>query len=105
MTKSTHQFICIFTAAGKKLPPAPGCVDQQLTSLAVTGPTLVHEELEIPSAPADTPYALQILLDLIRTQYMQAIDNMKNPGYRNQVQEQIDREKVRYLLLDLNCWS
>lgn len=81
-------------AGGKKLPPARGCVDQQLTSLAVIGPTLVHEELEIPAAPADTPYALQILLDMFRTQYMQAVENMKSSTYRMQVQDQIDREKV-----------
>lgn len=71
-------------------------MDQQLTSLAVTGPTLVHEELEISHASADTPYALQILLDLVRTQYMQAIENMKNPSYRVHVQEQIDKEKVMF---------
>ncbi|KAG4077343.1 hypothetical protein HA402_009744 [Bradysia odoriphaga] len=42
-------------AIGRKLPPAPGCVDQQLTSL--TG-GMHHVELDIPSAPSDTPYAL-----------------------------------------------
>lgn len=56
----------------------------------------MHEELEIAHAPADTPYALQILLDLVRTQYMQAIENMKNPSYRIHVQEQIDKEKVMF---------
>lgn len=48
---------------GKKLPPAPGCVDQQLTSL--TG-DMKHNELDIPPAPGETPYALQILLDMYR---------------------------------------
>lgn len=56
-------------AIGKKLPPAPGCVDQHLSSLSLSlqpHSTTVHEELSIPSAPAATPYALQILLDLYR---------------------------------------
>jgi H3 lysine-79-specific histone-lysine N-methyltransferase len=56
-------------AMGKKPPPAPGTVDQQLSSLSLTlQPNVpsVHEELSIPAAPADTPYALQILLDLYR---------------------------------------
>lgn len=56
-------------AIGKKPPPAPGTVDQHLTSISLTAlqqNALVHEELSIPAAPADTPYALQILLDLYR---------------------------------------
>ena len=57
-------------ATGKKPPPAPGTVDQQLTSLSLTSlqsnAASVHEELSIPAAPNDTPYALQILLDLYR---------------------------------------
>lgn len=57
-------------ALGKKLPPAPGCVDQQLSSLSLSMQAsqcaTVHEELSIPSAPSDTPYGLQILLDLYR---------------------------------------
>lgn len=56
-------------ALGKKPPPAPGCVDQQLSSLSLSlqqNTNNVHEELSIPAAPAATPYALQILLDLYR---------------------------------------
>lgn len=52
-----------FEMIGKKLPPAPGCIDQQLTSL--TG-DMRHNELEIPPDPNETPYALQILLDMYR---------------------------------------
>ncbi|KAG8292492.1 hypothetical protein J6590_037622 [Homalodisca vitripennis] len=81
-------------AVGKKLPPAPGCVDQQLTSLTTnTQPSLVHEELEIPPAPADTPYSLQMLLDLFRSQFLEAIDQMKRPSYRAEINEQIKKEK------------
>lgn len=56
-------------ATGKKPPPAPGTVDQHLTSISLTAlqqNALVHEELSIPAVPSDTPYALQILLDLYR---------------------------------------
>lgn len=81
-------------AAGKKPPPAPGCVDQQLTSLTAA-PSTIHEELEIPPAPADTPYALQILLDLYRDQMMTIIDTMKNPEYKEVVKKHIAEERDR----------
>lgn len=82
----------IFLAIGKKLPPAPGCVDQQLTALSTE---LVHDELDIPQAPANTPYGLQILLDMFRAQYMNMIKNMKSPSYKITVENQIKQEKVR----------
>lgn len=85
-----------FSVSGKKPPPAPGCVDQQLTSLSVAGPSTKHVELEIPPAPNDTPYALQILLDLYRDQMMAMIDTMKNPDYKDVVNGQIAQEKVTY---------
>ncbi|KAK9497800.1 hypothetical protein O3M35_003722 [Rhynocoris fuscipes] len=78
-------------AIGKKLPPAPGCVDQQLTSL--THP--VHEELDIPAAPAHTPYALQVLLDLYRDQMLAALESFKSPDYANKVNAQIACETER----------
>ncbi|KFB36864.1 histone h3 methyltransferase [Anopheles sinensis] len=77
---------------GKRLPPAPGCVDQQLTSLAGD---MQHNELDIPEAPSETPYALQILLDLYKTQFMKAIEAMRKPTYKDNVQQQIEREKER----------
>lgn len=79
-------------ALGRKLPPAPGCVDQQLTSL--TG-DMQHAELEIPTAPSDTPYALQILLDMYRTQFMQVLEKMKSSSYKENVNKQIATEKER----------
>lgn len=81
-------------AVGKKPPPAPGCVDQQLTSLSTAEHQLVHTELEIPQAPGETPYALQILLDMYRTQFMQMIDTMKNPGYKDSIKQLLEAEKV-----------
>ncbi|PSN43720.1 hypothetical protein C0J52_13998 [Blattella germanica] len=81
-------------AIGKKPPPAPGCVDQQLTSLTLNSNS-IHSELEIPPAPADTPYALQILLDMYRAQFMQMVEMMKSSSYRDNVNQQIEREKER----------
>ncbi|XP_059607611.1 histone-lysine N-methyltransferase, H3 lysine-79 specific [Phlebotomus argentipes] len=77
---------------GKKLPPAPGCVDQQLTSL--TG-NMEHSELEIPTAPGETPYALQILLDMFRNQFMQTLEQMRTPSYKENITQQIERERER----------
>lgn len=73
------------------MPPAPGCVDQQLTALSTE---LVHNELDIPQAPASTPYALQILLDMFRVQYMNMINQMKTPVYRVNIENHIKQEKV-----------
>lgn len=79
---------------GKKLPPAPGCVDQKLTSL--TAGDMLHQELDIPTAPRETPYALQILLDMYRNQFLQALDQMKSPAYKENVSRQIADEKERH---------
>ncbi|XP_055601875.1 histone-lysine N-methyltransferase, H3 lysine-79 specific isoform X2 [Uranotaenia lowii] len=79
-------------AIGKRLPPAPGCVDQLLTSIAGD---MQHSELDIPEAPSETPYALQILLDLFKTQFMKTIEAMRKPSYKDNVQQQIEREKER----------
>ncbi|XP_030080815.1 histone-lysine N-methyltransferase, H3 lysine-79 specific isoform X2 [Drosophila hydei] len=80
-------------AMTKKLPAAPGTVDQQLTSL-LTG-DMSHRELDIPTAPQDTPYALQILLDVFRSQYMTIIEQMRSSAYLPQVQKQIAQEQER----------
>ncbi|KAG8222795.1 hypothetical protein J437_LFUL005001 [Ladona fulva] len=100
---------------GKKIPPAPGCVDQQLTSIGVVGRGLgatvdgnlggrmvdlsvannVHSELEIPSNPQETPYGLQMLLDMFRSQYLSAVEAMKSPQYAENVKVQIEEEKER----------
>lgn len=80
-------------AIGRKLPPAPGCVDQQLTSL--TG-GMHHVELDIPAAPSDTPYALQILLDMYRSQFMEALERMKSTSYKENVTKEIATEEERH---------
>lgn len=86
--------IC-FIANGKKIPPAPGTVDQQLTALSTD---MIHDELEIPPTPANTPYALQILLDMYRAQYMTMIDQLKSPDYKVSVENLIKDEKVTQII-------
>ena len=73
-------------------------MDQQLTSLSQPG-TTVHSELDIPPAPADTPYALQILLDLYREQFLKFVEMMKGPTYKDNVESNIQQEKVIYIFL------
>ncbi|CAG9759880.1 unnamed protein product [Ceutorhynchus assimilis] len=80
-------------AIGKKLPPAPGCVDQQLTTLS--SDVITHNELEIPAEPAGTPYGLQVLLDMVRSQYMQMISQMKSSAYKSIIKAHIQEEKDR----------
>lgn len=80
-------------AIGKKLPPAPGCVDQQLTALS--SEVIVHNELDIPEEPSETPYGLQVLLDMFKGHYMQMLHQMKKPNYKITVENQIREEKER----------
>ncbi|XP_059477589.1 histone-lysine N-methyltransferase, H3 lysine-79 specific isoform X2 [Neocloeon triangulifer] len=83
-------------AQGQKLPPAPGCVDQQLPSLILVencAPSIVHNEVE-PRNSLE-PYGLQVLLDSIRTSYMQFIHYMKTPDFKVSVQMSIKAEKER----------
>nr|CAH7717438.1 unnamed protein product [Callosobruchus chinensis] len=80
-------------ATGKKLPPAPGTVDQQLTALS--SEIIVHNELEIPEEPSETPYGLQVLLDMFKGHYMQMLHQMKNPMYKTLVDNQIEEEKEK----------
>ncbi|XP_077269579.1 DOT1 like histone lysine methyltransferase grappa isoform X2 [Temnothorax americanus] len=85
-------------ALGKKPPPAPGCVDQQLSSLSLSLQShsiSVHEELSIPPAPSATPYALQILLDLYRDQFMLMLESMRTPAYEVSINTDILKERER----------
>lgn len=78
--------------------PAPGCVDQKLsrlTSSTVAG-VLRHEELPIP--PSNTPYALEVLLDVFRQQFLTMLDSFKKPEYKDYVLKQIDAEKVSFVI-------
>lgn len=84
---------------GKKLPPAPGCVDQKLTQLttATANGVIQHEELTIPTR--QTPYALQKLMDIFRNQMLDAIEQMKAPEYRQHLLDQIEVETARQKIL------
>jgi len=82
---------------GQKLPPAPGCVDQQLTSLVLAEaavPAVVHSEVEPKNSKE--PYGLQVLLDSVRTSYMQFIHHMQTPDFKVSVQMSIKAEKERH---------
>lgn len=86
-------------AIGKKPPPAPGTVDQQLTSVRLmpsVGLSDLHNELDIPPEP-DTPYGLQLMLDVWRAEYLQMVVNMKSPKYRAKIEAEIAAEKVNNL--------
>lgn len=82
---------------GQKLPPAPGCVDQQLPSLVLAqaaAPQIVHSEVEPKNS--NEPYGLQVLLDSVRTSYMQFIHHMQTPDFKVSVQMSIKAEKERH---------
>ncbi|CAL4067690.1 unnamed protein product, partial [Meganyctiphanes norvegica] len=74
---------------------ALGTVDQKLSSISSsTDGVLKHEELPIPPA-RDTPYALEVLLDMLRQQFLNMLDNFKKPDYADFVNKQIDEEKEK----------
>lgn len=57
--------------------------------------TIDHTELEIPASPQDTPYALQILLDVFRSQYMAMVEQMKSKSFIPSIKRQIQLEQER----------
>lgn len=81
-------------AIGKKLPPPPGCVDQQFTSLTAVAASTLPVHSELPPPKGDTPYALQVLLDLYREQFLAMVDFMKSDKFRQNIESQIAAEKV-----------
>lgn len=76
--------------------PAPGCVDQKLPMISTSTACgiLRHEELPIPPS-SNTPYALEVLLDVMRQQYMTLIDSFKKPEYKDYVMKQMETEKEK----------
>ena len=75
---------------GRRLPPAAGCRDERLASFAGT---MIHEELEIPAAPSETPYGLKILLDVYKAQFMSFLESMKTNQFKDNLLRQIEAEK------------
>jgi len=58
----------------------------------------VHSEL--PPAKGDTPYALQVLLDLYREQFLAMVDHMKSDSFKSSIEGQIAVEKVYFFSFD-----
>lgn len=79
-------------AIGERLPPAAGCIDEHLASFAGT---MIHEELDVSSAPAETPYAIKILLDIYRAQFMSYLESMKSSAFKENLHRQIESEKEK----------
>lgn len=101
---NTSNYLFI-TAIGKKLPPPPGCVDQQFTSLTAVAAATVPVHTELPPAKGDTPYALQVLLDLYREQFLTMVEYMKSDKFRQNIENQIAAEKVTFLKFRLHLCS
>lgn len=75
-----------------RLPPAAGCIDEHLTSFAGT---MIHEELDVSSVPTETPYAVKILLDVYRAQFMSFLESMKSSAFKENLHRQIESEKEK----------
>lgn len=84
--------LSISSAAGVRLEPAPGCIDQKLdTSTRVTSvPNVVIRDTSLFSVSPD----LNSLLDTYRQQMLQFIAYMQSPQYKDLLKQQIDEEKV-----------
>ena len=77
---------------GMRLPPAQGCVDEHLAAYAGT---MIHEELDVPSS-TEIPYALKILLDVYKAQFMGYIDSMKSAAFKENLHRQIESKRDEY---------
>ena len=78
----------------KKLPPAPGCVDQKLTNLTANSNGIIRHE-EIPILTRDTPYALQKLLEIFKNYYLDTVETMKLPSFKENLELQISVQKKK----------
>lgn len=79
-------------AIGMRLPPAAGCIDEQLTNYAGT---MTHEELDVPDPSTEPPYALKILLDVYKAQIMSFLENMRSNSFKENLHRQIESEKEK----------
>ncbi|KAI9565726.1 putative histone-lysine N-methyltransferase [Daphnia sinensis] len=96
----TQTLLSTTSPQGQKLPPAPGCIDQQLPWNVLPGVIPVHEEIP-PTQPLiadearNIPRALQVYLDTVRNQMMAAISKFKDPEYRKTILREIEFERER----------
>lgn len=56
---------------------------------------MIHEELDVPTAPSETPYALKILLDVYKAQFMSFLESMKSSSFKENLHRQIESEKEK----------
>lgn len=91
-----HSQTCFSTsdqAIGLRLPPAAGCIDEQLSRYVGT---MRHEELDdIPQQSNEIPYALKILLDVYKTQFMTFLESMKSSAFKENLKTQIENEREK----------
>ncbi|XP_046446473.1 histone-lysine N-methyltransferase, H3 lysine-79 specific-like isoform X2 [Daphnia pulex] len=96
----TQTLLSTTSPQGQKLPPAPGCIDQQLPWNILPGAIPVHEEIP-PNQPivandaTNVPRALQAYLDTIRNQMMAALSQFKDPEHRKAILREIEFERER----------
>ncbi|XP_018022161.1 histone-lysine N-methyltransferase, H3 lysine-79 specific isoform X2 [Hyalella azteca] len=73
---------------------APGCIDQKLSLFSASDGIMRHEELPIPPSTS-APYALEVLLDSFRQQFMEMLDSMRHDSYTHFVSKQIEEERAK----------
>ena len=77
-----------------------GCVDQKLNLL--TPRELIHEEIPLHVYTADgqqIPYGLHVLLESMKKQYVKMVAQMQSKEYKENIEEEILKEKERKDLL------
>ena len=76
-----------------------GCVDEKLNVL--TPHQLLHQEIPFSVAHVTTqdgqqiPYGLHILLETMKKQYVKMVQQMQSREYKENIQDQINRERER----------
>lgn len=84
-------------ATFRRPPPAPGCVDQKLSSIRCGSPLLGAVALEPLNSPgANISANLEILMESFRNQYLQFLQYMRTPQFHVSVREQCELEKERH---------
>lgn len=79
-------------AIGIKQPAAAGCIDAHLSSYSGM---MIHEEIDDPMTNNDVPFALKVLLDTFKAQYMNYINTMRSATFKENLNRQIESEKEK----------
>lgn len=56
---------------------------------------MIHEEIDDPRTYNDVPYALKVLLDTFKAQYMNYINTMRSTTFKENLNRQIESEKEK----------